>query len=381
MITAALDAVPIYEDNDFYVPTFEVKVGDTIQGAGVIRDILQVSYKDDIDTIDSFEISINNWDADKRRFKYSDSHLFDPGKKVELSMGYLGKGQVRKMIRGEITSLRPTFPASGASTLAISGLNVLHRFRREQFSDVYERMTDWEIAKKICGRLGVDLLPRTSPVGEPRYEYVLQSNQFDILFLLERARRAGYELVAEEDQGATALRFGPSGNVKKVTYQLTYGRSLIHFQPTLTTAQQVSQVTVRAWNAREGKAIEKTVTRKELKTDALAQQDAAALEKAFSERREVSADRVVRDENEAKQLAMAILQNIANDMVKGSGSVVGLPDLRAGTILVIDGLGGNDADHPGTGRFDGRYFVMATTHTIGSGGYTTQFECRREEQR
>ena len=30
-------------------------------------------------------------------------------------------------------------------------------------------------------------------------------------------------------------------------------------------------------------------------------------------------------------------------------------------------------------RFSGRYFVTSTTHTIGDSGYTTQFECRREE--
>jgi phage protein D len=49
---------------------------------------------------------------------------------------------------------------------------------------------------------------------------------------------------------------------------------------------------------------------------------------------------------------------------------VGLPDLRAGSVVNIDGLGA---------RFTGRYFVTSTTHAIGDGGYTTQFECRREE--
>ncbi len=57
-------------------------------------------------------------------------------------------------------------------------------------------------------------------------------------------------------------------------------------------------------------------------------------------------------------------------MVKATGSVPGLPDIRAGTVLEIDGVGD---------RFSGRYFVVSTTHTIGDSGYTTQFECRREE--
>jgi len=64
------------------------------------------------------------------------------------------------------------------------------------------------------------------------------------------------------------------------------------------------------------------------------------------------------------------LEGIAKEMVKGNGSVAGLPDIRAGTVLMIDGLGD---------RFSGRYFVVSTTHAIGDSGYTTQFECRREE--
>jgi phage protein D len=50
--------------------------------------------------------------------------------------------------------------------------------------------------------------------------------------------------------------------------------------------------------------------------------------------------------------------------------VVGLPDLRTGCVVQISGVGK---------RFSGRYFVTGTTHTIGDGGYTTRFECRREE--
>ncbi len=57
-------------------------------------------------------------------------------------------------------------------------------------------------------------------------------------------------------------------------------------------------------------------------------------------------------------------------MIQGSGSTVGVPTLRAGTIIFIEKLGE---------RFSGRYFVTSTTHTIGDGGYTTQFNCRREE--
>lgn len=69
-------------------------------------------------------------------------------------------------------------------------------------------------------------------------------------------------------------------------------------------------------------------------------------------------------------MAKATLARIHNEAVTASGSVVGLPDLRTGCTIHVAGLGL---------RFNGRYFVTGTTHTIGTSGYTTQFECRLEE--
>jgi phage protein D len=65
-----------------------------------------------------------------------------------------------------------------------------------------------------------------------------------------------------------------------------------------------------------------------------------------------------------------VAESNAKNMLQATGSTVGLPDLHAGSVVVIDGLGS---------RFSGRYFVVSTTHTVGDGGYTTQFECKREE--
>ena len=91
----AAGAMPIYEGQDFYVPAFEVKLAGRPAGQDVVRDILSVTYKDSVQDIDSFEITINNWDAETRAFKYSDQRLFDPGEQVELRMGYQGRAAAR----------------------------------------------------------------------------------------------------------------------------------------------------------------------------------------------------------------------------------------------------------------------------------------------
>jgi phage protein D len=374
MMTADV-AVPIYAGQDFYVPYFQVKVAGRPQGQDVVRDILQVSYKDNIAEIDSFDITINNWDAEKRDYKYSDGDLFDPGKELELWMGYYGKDPLRLMVRGQITALRPAFPASGGPTLAISGLNLLHKLRTKQESHSYENKTDSEIAREVASRLAIQIKTVSAP-DEKRYDYLFQDNQYDIIFLMGRARRIGYDLVVDEQgvngrAGQPVLRFGRSLDVRRVSYRLTYGLSLIEFKPDLTTANQVGEVTVRGWDPVHKKKIEQSAKRSEIAVKGVgAAGGQPAIDQSFNQRKEIVATKPIESDAEAKTLALRTLEENAKDMIKASGSIVGLPDLRAGTVVHIDGLGK---------RFSGRYFVTSSTHTIGDGGYTTQFECRREE--
>ena len=364
-----MDAEKILNGQDYYVPRFQVKLRNRPLDQGVIYDIIQVSYKDNIEEIDSFELTVNNWDAENRTFKYSDQKLFDPGQRLELSMGYYHQNDWTKMITGEITSLRPTFPASGQPTLTVSGLNLLHRLRKKKRSDSYKTKTDTQIAKEIAKHLRVKVDPPTNGKETP-YDHLFQDDQYDIVFLMERARRIDYDLYVVEEKTDT-IYFGPSDEQKRVTFNLEYGKSLIQFQPNLTTANQVAKVTVHGWNAARKQRISESVTRDqiEIKNEGKGkgQFDIA---NAFGDREEIVTTPPVESKAEAKRVAKDTLRKIVKDMIKGTGSTIGLPDLRAGSILNITGLGE---------RFSGRYFVTATTHTINDSGYTTQFECRKEE--
>ncbi len=368
------------EEEEFYVPRFEVRLASRKLPQDVVLDVTQVSYKDSLTEMDSFEITLSNlWDQATGCFKYSDEPLFDPPQELTLWMGYQGRMGLVLMITGEINGLRPSFPESGQSTLVVSGLNRLHRLtRRKQVSDTYEKMTDSEMAKRVAQRLGMKLVTDlNASQQEECHDYVLQDNQYDIIFLMERARRIGYEVyVVEKGENGRSeeneLHFKPSDSIKRRSYILTYGESLIQFTPNLTTANQVEKVTVRGWDRNKKQPITGTATRQELATRGVGQagrQD--KLDKAIQGYEEVITDRPVRSNNDAKQMARQTLENIAKDMLKGSGSTIGLPYLRAGTVVQLRGLGD---------RFSGCYFVTGTTHTIGDGGYTTQFECRREEK-
>jgi uncharacterized protein len=368
-------ATDIQTGLDTFVPAFEVYVDKRRIGRELLHDVLSVSYRDDLDQIDSFELTVNNWDDDELTFKYSDGDLLLPGKRLELWLGYRGAG-LHKMLTGVITGLTPSFPASGAPTLTVSGQNVLHELRKKRSAVRYHKRKESDIATEIAGRLGLKLVIDHNAKGlEVELEELLQNNEYDIVFLMRRARRLGYELLVEEsNQGEPALRFRPSIQSRPAQYDLGYlgakrNRVLLEFSPTFSTARQPSGVRVQGWSYTRKEPISVTVERDavRLKDPAF---DQATIRRAVAGHEEVISDRPVQDEAEGQRLGEQAMTRIKRQLIEASGRTVGLPDLRAGSVMHIDGVGK---------RFNGRYFVTGTEHTLGGSGYTTRFNCRREE--
>lgn len=392
------------EQGHFYVPQFEVRIEGVGLPRDVLRDVREVTYHDDINEIDGFQITVNNWDPDLRAYKYVGSEtedrtsgkssrsdegarqrLFDPcNKKVELWMGYPGKLQL--MMTGIFISLSPAFPSSGGPTLTVSALNLLHRFRGDKHTKVFENLTPSKIASQFtlsnsATKTNLKVVPdpdNTNLEKDQPIVYLLQDSQTDLDFLLQLARRHGYVLLLQEEVRDThgrvvrpaQLYFGPSNGtgLRQATVELGWGKSLMEFQPTLTTANQIKSVTVRGWNRDTKKPIEKTasISDPEFKFN----DDLKELLNVCDPQTEQVVNEPVVTEAEAQRRARDILLNQFRDMVTASGTCVGLPDLRAGRNVIISGIGS---------RFSGTYFITQTTHSIGANGYTTQFNARRED--
>jgi len=398
----------IYQGRDFYVPAFDIKIKGVDLPKETARDVLEVKYSDSIDKIDSFEMTINNWDARKLDFKYTGakngkddkvdkerSKFFRPEQVIEVWMGYfkpIAPGRenkdkpepLRMMLTGKINTISPTFPAAGQPTLKVGGQSILSKLSKKQETYSYgPNIKPSDIALKVGQRgnlkidgFKVDLkIDQTAKGQEPDLEYMLQDNQYDIVFLLQLAHRYGYDLFLRDEskdkKTKQSLYFGPPSTDRRVPYTLEWGRSLIQFQPTLTTTRQVNEVVVRGWDAIKKRKIEVKVTRADLEARPLRdKKKLKELEDGFKERKEIIVDKPFRDDKAAKAYAKDRLKRLARDMVTAHGSTLGTPDLRAGSRIEIKGLGST---------FDGNYFIKSTTHTIGAGGYVTDFDARLEE--
>jgi phage protein D len=393
--------IPIYSSGEtFLVPAFRLELdSNTCEEQDprysplppeVTADVISIAFTDSVDRFDSCRLTVNNWDAALARYRHEPpappgTRPFLPGHKVKLAMGYRDRpDDIREMFQGEITGVAGTYE-DGAPTLAVTLLDRLHTLRRRQHTQTWTDKKDSDIAREIgdarpsVRRPGIGIHIETPNSGDERpEEFVSMNGEYDIVFLLNRARRHGYDLVLERDaSGSPQLRFGRPA--REVTYRLEWGKSLISFMPKLDTTNVPAAVKFRGWNRRTDEAIDKEVTWQQV-VDSADRERVQALSGAFHQR-PTSHTRPVHTPDEAEWRARQTMDRALRNMVTASCETVGLPDLRAGRKVEITGLEQRvGAQAPGSpwSLFEGTYFITSSTHTMGAEGYRTRFEARRE---
>lgn len=383
-----------YAGRSFLTPAFRIELEGRDTGRSVVADVLEVSFTDDLDAIDSVELTLYDWDPVALRPKYSspwdadgqpfrlyengpEVPNFEPGAKLALYLGYLEDGDLPLVMEAEVISLTPSFPASGVPTCRVRALDsFLRRLQKTQVEGNYAG-TAKDVVDALCRENDVTVRWATldaegAPEDRVEVEGVLldeiaaRARDYGLSVMTVPAGAPGEEPVLSlarpaDDEGAPAAEF-------------VWGRTLISFAPVLSAAGQVSQVVVRGADPRaegseRGIEVVRTWADIGLSPTALGPAGVADLETAVRGIREVVKPDGIATREDAERAAVERLHQMAETLITGSGSSVGLPALRAGRTVVMAGLGA---------RFDGVYRLTRTTHGIGGSGYTTDFDARKE---
>ena len=355
--------------DDRFAPAVAVEINGVGVAADVAAAVTEVSVTSEPDTIDHCSLTLGNplpqmrWTHDER-----DAAAFKEGNGLKVRLGY-GR-DLATLFDGEITAVSPAFPETGTPTLRVEGYTRMHRLRGAPKTRTFVGMTDVEIAQQIAADLQLGIEADTTDVRHP---YVLQFNQTDLAFLLERAQRIRYEVQVD----GRKLLFRKGQEAERPALTLTWAAGpgaegtepLRSFHPTLNSLRPVDHVIVKGNDPRTRELIEARAGAAE--ADATlggATSGPAAGSSAFGAREETVVDRPVASQREAAELARAIYTERALEFVTGTAATIGLPELTAGRVVDLRGLG----------RFSGRYYVTRSTHTFGAGGYHTSFSVRTD---
>lgn len=350
-----------YNDTSRLVPAFRVQVNGSPIPARAAADLISATVHEDVGAPSMFTLRLLNWDMHRQRVTWSDDDLFTEGDQVAVQMGYVD--HITSLIVGEITGLEPEFITNEIPTLTVRGYDRRHRLMRSRNTRSFTQLKDSDIAAQIAAALSLTARVEDSGVT---HSYVLQHNQTDLEFLHERAARIGYEVVVED----RTLFFRPQQHTTTPVLTLSRDRDLIEFYPRLTTMSQVGQVTVRGWDPQEKQAIVGQAGGGDQRgTMGGVTGGPAASNSAFGSASSTSVEQPIASQAEADQIARGRFNQMALAYISGEGVCVGRTDLRAGTVVTMQGLGR---------RFSGQYYITSATHSYSpTQGYRTAFTVRR----
>lgn len=282
------------------------------------------------------------------------------GREIEV---YLGPEDApREIFRGRISALEWRFDPQSPPEIVVLAEDGLQAARRARRSKVYDAMAPADVVREVASGLGLQatITGLDAPTGT-----WAQLDECDLAFLRRLLARfdADLQIVGRE------LHVSPRGDVRRGLLTLDLADELIAARVIADLADQVTQVTVRGWNAADGAAVEATVADGTHVGPGQGQSGALLLRQTLGERSEHLAQPVVATQDEAQAVAQAAFDLRARRLLRVEGKAVGNPLLRIGTHVALQGL---DA------RIDNTFYVVRTRHGYDRArGYLTEFgaEC------
>ena len=266
-------------------------------------------------------------------------------------------GKAVSLMRGETTSVEPTFESDGAR-LVVRGFDPSYHMYRLVRTRTFVNVKDSDLAEQIAQEWRLTpMVDTTTQV----YEHVFQRNQNDLSFLLQRAWRIGFECFVKDD----CLYFRRPQPHNRPTVTLKWGFDLLTFRPRMAYTEQVNEVIVRGWDHNGGKPIIGRSQSGTLFAKTPSSPGSYQEEIEFGEGKLIIVDYPITTQAEADTLAKARMDELSGMFISAEGTAFRRPEIRAGEVVELEGVG------PG---FSGRFLITSARHVFtASDGLETTF--------
>lgn len=342
-----------------YAGFYAITINDTALSSELVAMTTDVRVESNLNLPTLFEIKLNIADF----LTELDLLNIAPGDSVSISMGLT---ELQPLVVGRITEL--DINLNDEPVLLIRGYDDLYRLHFGLYTRAFYDSTDIQMAQTIARELELEMGMSEDALAETEsisYAYVLQNNQSNYDFLRQRAALINYEMLI--DQGKFWFRPSQEGLAPSKT--LSYPENLLSVELNLRVLTQGSTVTALSWNMLTKETVQastETATPQEyMQGETVGQTISLQFPAAPVQLAEVSTTAITGLETIAK----AQYQRLLSYFIGGEVVCEGDPGLRAGTNLLLQGLGT---------RFSGLYYITETQHLYAEQeGYQTRLKVRR----
>lgn len=287
-----------------------------------------------------------------------DDSSVDIGKEIEIQFKARSQTSFTSTFKGEIVAIQPEYTEGLHITFTIIAFDKLHRLNRGRKTRTFVQMTDSGIISQIVGESGLSAEVTSTNI---QHDHLTQDNVNDLAYIQMLARRNGHEVRFVNNK--VTVRPPASGNS---TVTLKLGSDLLYFRPHLSTANQVTEATVKGWSVQQKREVlGRATTADSVPVVGYGKTGIQTTQTAFSAKEWLETNSSVSTQSFAETIAKSRLNEINAGFLQGDGRTFGNPLISPGAILTLENLGT---------RFSGKYRVTIARHIYSSsGGFETEF--------
>jgi len=340
---------------NFLAPAFKIIVDgkDLVKcGMAITNVTVDTTYQS---AADSFSIEIANaFDPAKRDFKWKD--IVQLGAFVEIMMGYGEK--LEPLFYGLITMVDYDYPSGDLPTMSVKGFDQSFIMMRGKKSNTWKKKRYSEVVKEIGAKYLPNLYVDDTAVI---HEVIEQYQQSDFSFINSLALKCNYDFFVV----GNSLYLKKALTNAEPVVTLKWGKTLQSFSTRVNLSEQVNKVILRGFDKTDYSKIIQGVAERVDKIGINTKTGRDVIRSLGEELTTMHVYRNVASKEDADKKAQAILNKYSMGFVSGKGQCIGVPEIRAGEYIKIDGIGLKSGFI---------YYVKGATHTINSSGYTTGFD-------
>jgi phage protein D len=320
--------------------------------------LLALDIVDTVDGLANCELLFGNWGGpEKGGFQHFDRKVLEFGKAIVVRLGS------DALFEGRISAITANYPDGGPPQVGICAEDRLQDLRMTRRTRCFTETTLADVVRRIADEHGLQAQP---DLNGPRYKILAQSNQSNLAFLRDLARREDAQIWAE----GTTLRAVQRTKRNSATVELSWAGTLRAFSVAADLAHQRTSFVAAGWDVAGKQAVKHEANETAIKPE-LASSDSgpAILRQAFGVRTDTLAHGLPFDGVEARALAEASMRHHSRRFVTGHGAAETTTTLRIGAKLKLSGLGP---------LFDGDYTMIRLHHRFDMRiGLRTEFACDR----
>lgn len=286
---------------------------------------------------------VNAFSLSDRSFTDKVKQTFQPGSIIKVELGYGSASSL--LFQGYISELCLDF--GEAPEISVTALDVIRLLMDTVHQNLVYEVTSYSAAfqavmKEFEGVYDTLTIENT----EDCLTKVVQKDS-SFRFIEELCKKANREFLVV---GGTVYFRSPQTETEAVA-ALSWGEGLISFQERRSQCNQTIRVYGKAENKKDQLKVEVNV-----KTDASS--SSICIVKEYQKYSLIGQDDV---QNYAERIAGRL--KAAGE--GGSGTCIGIPELVPGSYIKLGNLDSEEAKE---------YYIKSVKHSMGSGGYTTQFD-------